>query len=360
MGRLLVVLHLLLATGCGEDPDVTLNPPPGQELDFVDWAYDVTTDGSRVIYRHLPSRDHTGGVYMLETDELEPILLFPDSLPYFVTDCRFSSDGSKIAYTRDFLSDIYVHDLVDGTDTRVTFTSGNARSPDWHPSARYLVYTRVFRNPEDPDSSAGLRIVDLQTLSDSPFTVEERVVFGDNARWSPNGEMLAYSAWVRLSPSIAPPHIWAAASDGSSALDLTPGDSRSNEYPDWLDNFSILFESYGASTHLQHVTQSVQADGGNRMTLSVDVRPYIAYSAVARTVGKYVYSGPDSTGRYGVLLLRSLSDGDGSTIQQLTTYVPPDSMGGDGAARQGRELLLSRNLPRQRQPFAVLRSAGQD
>ena len=328
MKKLLAVFPLiLLGTTCGGDRDVPMKPVPELRLEFVDWAYDITPDGGRVIYRHLPSNDRVGGVYILEVGERKATLLFADSLAFFVTDCRFSSDGAKIVYTRNFLSDIYVHDLESGSDTRVTFTSGNARSPDWSPAARYLIYTRVFRNPEDPDSSAGLRIVDLQTLSDGAFAVEGAVVFGDNARWSPNGEMIAYSSWVHLSPSVVPPHIWVAESDGSNPRDLTPGDTRNNEYPDWLDDSSVLFESYDPGTYQRHVTQAVQIDGGNRVTLPVDVRPYIAYSAVARSVRKCVYSGPDSTGKYGVLLLRDLSDGEGSTIEQLTTYVPPESTG---------------------------------
>ena len=170
---------------CGEDDPAR---PPAQPPSFevVDWAYHMTPDGTRVLYRHRASRDRTGGVYILEIgDSVAQTLLFPDSLPFFASDCRFSPDGKRVVYTRDLRSDIYVHDLTDSTDTQVTFTNGNARSPDWDPTGRYIVYMRIFLDYGMPDSSAGLHVVDTETLEDISLRAAGNVVFGTDPRWSP-------------------------------------------------------------------------------------------------------------------------------------------------------------------------------
>jgi len=249
-------------------------------------------------------------------------------LPFFANDCRFSPDGSKVAYTRNLGSDIYVRNLADSTDTQVTFTNGNARAADWDPTGRSIVYMRIFLDYGMPDSTAGLHIVDIATLADVSLRASGSPVFGSNPRWSPDGSLIAYSLQTRITPSgfPTPPHIYAARADRTGASDLTPGDKRNNEYPEWLGNGpEIVFESYGERSYTEHVTQVVQADGGGRRTLPVDVRPYVAFGAVAASVGKFVYTGPDSAGEYGVILSRDLDDGQGSTIRQLTTYQPPDS-----------------------------------
>jgi hypothetical protein len=318
----------LASSSCNKD-NPTKPPKATPTFDVVDWPYDIASDASRVIYRHLPSRDRVGGVYILETaGSASYTLLFANSLPFFASDCRLSPDGSKVVYTRNFLSDIYVRNLEDSTDTQVTFTSGNARAADWDPTGRYIVYMRVFLDYGMPDSTAGLHVVDTETLTDVSLRASGIPIFGSDPRWSPDGSLIAYSLLTRVAPSGIPDksHIYAARADGTWAGDLTPGDKRNNEYPEWSGNGSeVVFESYGERSYNEHVTQAMRSDGSGRRTLSADVRPYIAYGAVASSVSKFVYTGPDSASEYGVILLRDLDDGQGSTIRQLTTYQPPDS-----------------------------------
>jgi Tol biopolymer transport system component len=140
--------------------------------------------------------------------------------------------------------------------------------------------------------------------------------------------MIAYSLETRItaSSSPTPPHIYVTLVNGTATTDLTPGDGRWNEYPAWTsDGAELVFESYAPTTHQVHETQSIHLDGTGRRKLPTDVRPYIAYAAVATSVREFVYTGPDSAGTYGVLLSRNLDDGTGITVRQLTTYLPPDS-----------------------------------
>jgi dipeptidyl aminopeptidase/acylaminoacyl peptidase len=324
----LIAVTALVMSSCDKS-NPTKPPKKTPTFDVVDWPYDITPDASRAIYRHRRSRDRVGGVYILETGGgASHTLLFADSLQFFANDCRFSPDGSKVVYTRNFLSDIFIRNLEDSTDTQVTFTNGNARAADWDPSGRSIVYMRVFLDYGMPDSTAGLHVVDLKTFADVSLRASGNPVFGSNPRWSPDGSLIAYSLQTRITPSGSPtpPHIYVARVDGTGTSDLTPGDKRNNEYPEWLSNGpEIVFESYGERSYNEHVTRAMRADGAARRTLPVDVRPYIAYGAVAASVAKFVYTGPDSAGEYGVILLRNLDDGQGATIRQLTTYEPPDS-----------------------------------
>lgn len=320
----------VLSTGCDRVPPNAPPPTSGPIIEGGDWAYDMSDDGGFVIYRHRPSQEGVGGVYMLNLrNSSPPVLVFADSLPYFASDCRFSPDGTKIAYTRNFLEDIWVLNLADASQTQVTFTGGNARNPDWDPSGRFVVYSRNSLPYGMPDSTAGIHIVDTEDLSDRSFRVGGKPMFGDLPRWSPDSTLIAFSLLTWVTTQRMYSHIFAAEVDGSKVSDVTFGARRRNEWPDWNQD-EILFESRGSSP-FDHVTQGVRSDGSGLRTLPMDIHPYIGYSAVARIARQVVYTYPDSGGHWGVLFLRNLDDGTGSSIRQLTTFLPiPDAAQNDG------------------------------
>jgi Tol biopolymer transport system component len=292
-----------------------IQPPKLPDLPVLDWAYDMSPDGGSVLYRH---RDSTGtlpgGVYLLKvSDTLNTTSIFPNS-SFIASDCRFSPDGLKIAYTRNFREDIYVRNIVTGEDTQVTFTYGNSVTPDWDPSGRYIVYSRVFHDYNTPDSTAGIHIVDTETLTDTAFRHSGEVVFGASPRWSPDSlTIVFYTQGI-------PDHIITVTVDGSQYRDLTPSDRRNNNYPVWINRgTSLLFESYSPSSFNVHETHVVRADGTGRAKLPFDVRYVIGFAAVATVANLCAYTGPDSTGNYYVLLLRQLNDATGVSTRQLTT-----------------------------------------
>ena len=305
----------VVVCSCSRTLPTQVQPPKPPNLPALDWAYDMSPDGSRVLYRH---RDSTGtlpgGVYQLEiSDTLQTTSVFPNT-SFFASDCRFSPDGLKVAYTRNFLEDIYIRNLMTGEDTQITFTYGNAVTPDWDPSGRYIVYSRVFHDYNTPDSTAGIHVVDTETMADIAFRYSGGVVFGASPRWSPDSLSIAfYTQGI-------PDHIITVSVDGSRYKDLTPNDRRNNNYPVWINGSgSLLFESYSPNTFNIHETQVIHADGTGRTRLPFDIQYAIGFAAVAGSANLCAYTGPDSTGKYYVLLLRGLNDATGASIRQLTS-----------------------------------------
>jgi Tol biopolymer transport system component len=232
-----------------------------------------------------------------------------------------------VAYVRNFREDIWVRDLSNGSDTRVTFTDGNAVAPDWDPSGRYIVYARVFHDYGTPDSTAGLHIVDTNTLTDTVLRHSGEVTFGFNPRWSPDSLTIAFSSivpWNGVGTVGNAYHIVSVKAEGTDYRDLTPNERRNNQYPVWLNgSTTLLFESYLASSFNVHETQVINADGSGRRSLPFDIRYAIGFAAVAPAAGLCVYSGLDPSREYYVLVLRALEDASGSTARQLTSFTPP-------------------------------------
>src|SRR3954471_18763004 len=190
-----LVICCLAVLGCGDDAPSTKPPIPHiPGLLGADAAYDLTPDGRQLVYRHQASVEGVQGVYLLDlAPGSTPQLLMPDSSFYFAIQCRFSPDGQKLVYLRDF-SDLYMIDLSTGDQTQVTFTFGNADNPDWDPSGRYIVYERPFRQFGAPESLAGLRLLDTQTLDDSSLRHGGEPTLGSNPRWSPDSSTIAFDA----------------------------------------------------------------------------------------------------------------------------------------------------------------------
>src|SRR3972149_140824 len=65
----------------------------------------------------------------------------------------WSFDGTKLAYMSDESGswEIYVYDLENGSNRRVTSSSNNCRWPGWSPDGRYIVYNATVESSTDPD-----------------------------------------------------------------------------------------------------------------------------------------------------------------------------------------------------------------
>ena len=317
-----LVPFAVISLACGDQPAKPKNgppPPPPVERQLIDVAMDITHDGKLLAYRHYGTLGQPTGIYVVATH--------PDSVPRLVmsynptaddpSDFRFSPDQSKAAIVRYGFRDIEIVDLTNGASVRVTYTNGNAKSPDWDPSGRFLVYERPFGSYDEPETTAGLFIVDTETLVDRPLLQGVNATFGAWPRWSPDSSLITYDFG-------APPHIYAIRPDGTQRADLTPGETRFNRDPLWArDNGSlILFESRSLTTGSDRRTRAISPPSPGASDWGTDIRPFGGRAVIARRAGQFVCARPDSSDRFLVLYLQDLDDISGESRRQVT-FPPP-------------------------------------
>jgi Tol biopolymer transport system component len=293
-----------------------------------DAPYDVSPDGSQVVFVHEASRDRVAGVYLLDTRASPPHWRFLLPLDFTFREVRLSPDGSKLSLTRAPL-DVYVRDISTGSEEQLTST-GNANLASWDPTSRYLVYqTPIGKSPgsSEPDSLFGVHVFDLAAKSSRALTHDGSPLYGGSCRFAPDGSAVVFALGIRMGTSrdaSSYGHICRVNVDGTQFLDLTPADRTNNDFPVWLPDGRILFKAYEVGTFARHHTDVINADGTDRRRWPFDLDfPF----GVVSSDGHYrVYTDADSSGQYGVLYRQALDDFTGITRQQLTTYIAPDSL----------------------------------
>ncbi|MEE8362416.1 MAG: protein kinase [Gemmatimonadales bacterium] len=143
---------------------------------------DVTQDGGTLVFDS--NRGGNYDIYTVAVGEWEPLRLTSDSAPEFSP--KFSADGSSIAYhsMRSGNRDLFTMSR-DGTGNQ-RHTSGPEQDldPDWAPDDSALVFL-VF-------SSVDADQLHILSLSDgSRRSLETR---GQFPRWSPRGDLIAFTA----------------------------------------------------------------------------------------------------------------------------------------------------------------------
>lgn len=291
----------------------------------LDFAFDISPDGSTVIYGHTGSDSTPPGIYLVG--------ISPGSVPRFLKevspstgdplDFRFAPNGRDIVFVtaRGGGSDLWVLSIDTGEERQVTFTYGNATSGDWDPSGSYIVYSRPFLNYGAPDTSAGLFIVDTKTLSDHALLHGMQPTYGGDPRWSPDSTRISfwYGTRVRDTSGRATMalHVYSVGVDGSDLRDLTPTSLDNCQYHDWIEGGGrILYEVFDRKTFAVHNTRAMLPDGSGNSLWFMDL--FLGRSAVSRDGSVVVYTGADSSGAFGVLYLQGTRDTEGRTRRQIT------------------------------------------
>jgi dipeptidyl aminopeptidase/acylaminoacyl peptidase len=333
----LVVLSSLLL-GCSTE-DTAPACPESAETTWhgVDFPYDVSANESLVVFTRLEPSGVGAGAYVVPVSgNAVPTFLLPvDIVAADPNGFRFSPDGKELVMVRRGYDDLYVLDIATGAERQITFTEGNnALAPDWDPGGRYIVYTRPDLHPGAPDSSSGIHIVDLDTLTDRVLRAGGEVVYGGNPRWSPDGRSILFSYGVRMG-SRTPLHIFRVDLDGAGYQDLTPTEVRNNDYPQWIEGGErIIYESYDESTFSRHETRVMKADGSDASRWPIDLRG--GPSALSRDGKFLVVVDADSSGNYGVLHVQSSTDQCGVSRRQIVPdYSPASSIQGMAVGRTG-------------------------
>jgi Tol biopolymer transport system component/imidazolonepropionase-like amidohydrolase len=142
----------------------------------------LAPDGDRVAFSAL------GDLWVMEIGG-RPRRLTDD--PWVEADPVWSPDGSRLAYVsdREGGSDLYVRDLAEGVDRRLT-TDG-AAMPAWSPDGLEIAYL----GGQGP--GAGLRVVGV--AGGASRTVRTGLNSPGRPTWAPDGESIAVSAHWRYS-----------------------------------------------------------------------------------------------------------------------------------------------------------------
>ncbi len=291
-----------------------------------DGPFDISPDNRFVLYLHRASREGPQGVYMLDRQSADPPRLLWEFETGFDTpyDPRFSPDATKLVMTRDFTRDIYLYDIETGEERQLTFTSGNAKSPDWHPGGELIVYARyICGSYQQPDTTCGPFIVNVATGEETRIRHKGAMVTGADPRWSPDGSMLAIAMGVRLEHETTTSrwHIFTVTPDGSALTDVTPGEDTFKSDPMWLSDTEILYRSEKRTGVADVDWRVVDTKTGAIRGWEVDL-PGVSRREVSRDGRYVVYNDADPSGSYGVLYIQETDDEMGRRRQQLTSFTP--------------------------------------
>ena len=135
---------------------------------------------------------------------------------------RFSPDGSRIAYQSD--TAVYVHDLSDGTQQRLTFEGLNrGASPVWSPDGRSLLYASDEGITSIPADGSGEATLLFPGMTPVEWTSDGRIIAwathperGDDLLvLSPDGDSLRAAPlltddWNESGAAISPDGRWLA------------------------------------------------------------------------------------------------------------------------------------------------------
>ena len=185
---------------------------------------------------------------------------------------RWSSDGTKIAFTASFNGPgIYVMD-EDGSNVVKMTSSATDFAPTWSPDGTKIAFRSSSREGQTGDDE--IYVVDVGSRAVTQLTSNSE---GDyDPAWSPDGTKIAF--WGRRALSLS---IWVMDPDGANQTKLT--DFRFDAHsPEWSPDSSTIAFVDGTDMYL------MARDGSNVRSLTRGTLP--AWSPDGT---KIVFVGPD-------------------------------------------------------------------
>jgi Tol biopolymer transport system component len=166
-----------------------------------------------------------------------------------------SPDGSTIAFGRGS-GELFLMD-GDGTNERLV---AQGQMPTWSPDGRRLAYASRRRDEEISLNNIDIYVLNLDDMTETRLT---RIKAEDNhPSWSSDGSRIAFTSWRDGNYDI-----FVMGADGFAPTNLTPGDTR-DQYPAFSPDGSQI--AYIADGRIQ----LMDFDGfNNRPMFGVDARP---------------------------------------------------------------------------------------
>ncbi len=201
--RLFSACTIVLLAGCGSSGDVA---PPAECVTKLgasarDIAPGWAADGSAVYFIHRArSGLDSNCVSIVDTSGLRvPIMRVPDG----VQECAYRGDGTGLVFRGG--SELYFGLYSSRAIRPLTSGGRGAHWPQWNPSSSLICYSRVLRFAADPDSMAGIRVLNPDVGTDRAVMRSATRVWKARGpvAWSPAGDRLAFFDGDTLSSGLS-------------------------------------------------------------------------------------------------------------------------------------------------------------
>lgn len=201
---LLIVNNVILKETVTQanNPESTSSPVASLTNSSSDFENPIISDLSKNLTSHdLPSSEIPLYVFSIFINQKSQLYAFhPHGIPftrlinepYEEIHPSISHDNTKIAYSakKNGYWDIYIFDLTDGSEIRVTDTPEYDGSPSWSSDDLYIAYESYT------NANLDIFIKDLQNLEAEPIQLTNGDEPQFSPSWSPDGRKIAYVSTV--------------------------------------------------------------------------------------------------------------------------------------------------------------------
>ena len=308
----------------------------------------IADNGSLVYTPGVPQAATPGALVWVDREGEEEPLETPSLSYEWVS---VSPDGARVAYAeraRD--SDIWLHDLQRGTETRFTTEPGRDYAPLWAPSGESIVFT------SDRAGGAALfqKSVDTPGLAERLDTENRGVTNMAPTGWSADGQTLLYWEARARRPDLG----WLSMDGEQPGQLLLDGDDVEVNGTIAPDGGWMAYESYETGRPEVYVQrfpglggkQTISTDGGQHPLWSADGRElfYRSPTAMMRVplldVGERLQAGsPEPLFDTSSYLLGPGRSHDLHPDGQRFLMIKAGSTTNDGAAVGGGQIVLVEN-----------------
>jgi TolB protein len=193
----------------------------------------IETNGQN-IYILSVSYQNQPKIYLFQPG-IAPLTQLFDT-PYHEIHPTISPDQTKIAYSakKNGYWDIYIFDLENQNELRVTDTPAYEGSPTWSPDGQFLAY-ETYQN-----QNLDIFIQSLEDLSSKPIQLTDDLSADFSPVWAPNGREIAF-----VSTRTGEEEIWVARLDviENRYSNISNRPNHIDKQPDWSTDSSTLFWS---------------------------------------------------------------------------------------------------------------------
>jgi Tol biopolymer transport system component len=315
----LVVACVITVSGCSHQPTRPLRCLPGALFSSLDVWPAWSPNGTVIAYlRAARTPSDSFAVYAVGlADTISAKILGLEQDPY-ASDLSYSPGGTQLLLY--YKLDIWTIDLQQVGLRRWTSSPGRARWPTWSHDGRYILFCITSRAVSDPDTAAGLHLIDMTDGSIRAFVhgAGLATLTSGPAQFSPDGTQIVFPFTVTAGRTF---DLFMVNSDGSGYRRLTYVDGAALN-PQWSSDGSRIFFDYtpagcNPASAGNRTTWVLDTSGGNPRQWSVILGdPRVQFGFPCRFANlKVAFTGLDLTGTQGVVWIENI---DGSGKRQLT------------------------------------------